>query len=81
MQDLGNYVTHNVTWYSTSAMAPNVCTVLETQASTESNCLSRNILVEKGTVHTRLKAILAKAVVITLASYDVGRFKGEADER
>ena len=30
---LRNYVTHNVTWYSTSAKASNVCTVLETPAS------------------------------------------------
>ena len=49
-----------------------VCAVLETQASTESNCHSTNILVVKGTVHTRLKGICAKATVIALANFDIG---------
>ena len=53
----------------------NVCTVLETQASTESNRHGRNILVVKGTAHTRLKEIRAKATVIALASFDVGRLR------
>ena len=33
----------------------------------------RSILVVKGTAHTRLREILAKATVIALASFDVGR--------
>ena len=65
---------HNVAWYSTSAMASNVCTVLETQASTESNC-GTNILVTKGTAHTRLKEICAKATMIALANFYVGCLK------
>ena len=73
LQDLGNYVTHNVTWYSTSAMASNACTVLETQASTKSNCHGTKILIVKGTAHARLKEIRAKVTVIALASFDVGR--------
>ena len=76
-QDLGNYVTHNVTWYSTSAI---VCTVLKTQASTESNHHGTNILVVKHTVHKRLKEIYAKATVIALASFDVGRLKKSLKE-
>ena len=74
------YVTHNVTWYSTSAMASNVCTVLETQASTESNPHGTDILVVKGTVHTRLKEICAKATVIALASFGVGHLKKSLKE-
>ena len=66
---------HNVTWYSTSAMASNVCTVLEAQASTESNHYGRNILVVKGTAHARLKEIRVKATMIALASFDVGRLR------
>ena len=62
-QDLENYVTHNVMWYSTSEMASNV---LETQASTESNRHGTNIVVVKGTAHARLKEIRAKATVIAL---------------
>ena len=46
---------------------------LETPASTESNRHGTNILVVKGTAHTRLKEIRAKATVIALASFDVGR--------
>ena len=61
--------------HGSSAMASNVCTVLETQASTESNCQSTNILVVKGTAHTRLKEIRAKATVIALAKFDVGCLK------
>ena len=68
MQDLGNYVTHNVTWYSTSAMASNAL-------YTESNCHGTNILIVKGTAHARLKEIRAKATVIALASFDVGHLK------
>ena len=79
-QDLGNYITHNVTWYSTSAMVSNVCTVLEIPASTESNCHGTNILVVNDTVHTRLKEIHAKAMVISLANFDVGRLKKEDEE-
>ena len=74
-QDLGNYVTQNVMWYSTSAMASNVCTVLETQASTELNHHGMNILVVKGTVHARLKEIRAKATLIALANFAVGRLR------
>ena len=57
VQDLGNYITHNVTWYSTSAMGS------KNQASTESNNHGRNILVVKGTAHTKLKEIHVKARV------------------
>ena len=75
--------THNVMWYSISAMASNV---LETQASTESNCRGTNILVLKGTAHARLKEIRAKATVIALANFDIGRLRkisyiGEEEER
>ena len=56
-------------------MASNVCTVLKTQASTESNHQGMNILVAKGTAHTRLKEICAKAMVIAFASFDVGHLK------
>ena len=80
MQDLGNYVTHNVTWYSTSVMASNICTVLETPAATKSNCHGMNILVVKGTSHTRLKEIHAKATMIALASFDEGRLKKSLKE-
>ena len=41
--------------------ASNVFTVLETSASIESNRHGRNIVVVKGTAHTRLKGICAKA--------------------
>ena len=41
----------------------------------KSNHHGTNILVVKGTVHTRLKEIRAIATVITLASFDVGRLK------
>ena len=61
--------------HGTSAMASNVCTVLKTQASTESNHQGTSTLVVKGTAHTRLKEIRAKATVIALASFDVGRLK------
>ena len=80
MQDLGNYILHNVTWYSTSAMASNVCIVLETPAFPESNHHGTNILVLKGTAHTRLKEICAKATVIALASFDVGCLKKSLKE-
>ena len=66
---------HDVTWYSTSAMASNICTVLETPASTESYRNSTNILVVEDTAHTSLKEIRAKSTVIVLASFDVGRLK------
>ena len=55
-------------------MASNVCTVLEAQASTESNRHGTNILIVKGTAHARLKEIHAKAMVIALA-FDVGHLK------
>ena len=80
MQALGNYVTHNATWYSTSAMASNICTVLETPASTKLNRNGTNILVVKCTAHTRLKEIRAKATVIALASFDVGCLKKSPKE-
>ena len=76
-RNLGNYITHNVTW-------SNVSIVLETEASTKSNRHDMNILVEKGTVHTRLKEIHAKATVIALANFDIGcskkSLKGEEEE-
>ena len=43
-------------------MAPNVCTVLETPVSTESNRTGTNILVVKGIAHTRLKEFKCKGV-------------------
>ena len=49
--------------------------MLKTQASTESNHQGTNILVVKGTAHTRLKEIHAKAMVIAFASFDVGHLK------
>ena len=72
--------THNVTWYSTSAMASNVGTVLETPASTELNHNGMNILVVKGIAHTRLKEICAKATVIALASFDIHHLKKSLKE-
>ena len=71
---------HNVTWYSTSAMASNICRVLETPASTELNRHGTNILVVKGTAHTRLKEIHVKATVIASASFDEGRLKKSLKE-
>ena len=56
-------------------MVSNICTVLETQASTESNRHNTNILVVKGTAHARLKEIHAKAMVIALANFDVGHLR------
>ena len=53
--------------------------VLETQAFTESNRHGMNVLVEKVTAHARLKEIRAKATVIALANFDVGR-EGKKDE-
>ena len=61
-------------------MASNVCTVLETQASTKLNHQGMNILVVKGTAHTKLKEIHAKAMVIALASFDVCCFKKSLKE-
>ena len=61
-------------------MVSNVCRVLETQASTESNRHGRNTLVGKGTAHITLKEIHAKAMVITLASFDIGRLKKSLEE-
>ena len=46
--------------------------MLETQASTESNCHGTNILVVKGTTQARLKETCAKATVIALANFDIG---------
>jgi len=81
VQNLGNYVTHNVIhnvmWYS--ATASNVCTVLKTPASTESNHHSTNVFVVKDTVHTRLEEIRAKATVIALATFDIGHLKNEEE--
>ena len=54
-------------------MASNVSTGLETPASTKSNRHGTTILVVKGTVHTRLEEIHAKATVIALASFDIVR--------
>ena len=66
-------------------MASNVCTVLENQASTKLNHQGTNILVVKGTAHTKLKEIHAKAKVIALASFDVcclkKSLKEEEEER
>ena len=45
------------------------------QYSTESNHHDMNILVVKGTAHTKLKEIRAKAMVIALASFDIGCLK------
>ena len=45
-------------------MASNVC---------ESHRHGSNILAVKGTAHARLKEICAKATMIALASFDVGR--------
>ena len=56
------------------------CTVLETPASSESNCKGMNILVVKGTAHTTLKEIRTKATVIALASFDVGCLKKSLKE-
>ena len=56
-------------------MAVSKPTCRDYQASTESNRHGRNILVVKGTAHTRLKEIRAKATVIALASFDVGRLR------
>ena len=61
-------------------MASNVCTVLETPASTKSNRHGTSILVVKDTAHTRLKEIGAKATVIALASFDVGRLKKSLED-
>ena len=60
-------------WYKCNGV--HVCTVLETQTSTESNRQGTNTLVVKGTSHTRLKEIHAKSTVIALASFDVGHLK------
>ena len=43
-----------------------------TQASTKLNRHGMNILVVKGTAHTRLKEICVKAMVIASASFDIG---------
>ena len=64
----------------TGAMASNVCTVLKTQASTESNRHGTNVLIVKGTAHTRLKEIHAKATVIALASFDVPSLHRESTD-
>ena len=59
--------------HGTSGMASNVCTVLETQASNELYHHSKNILVVKGTVHTR--DLCKIATVIALARFYVGCLK------
>jgi len=56
-------------------MAVNVCPVLETSASTQSNGQGTNIVVVKGTTHTGMKDMRTKAMVITFASFGVGQFK------
>ena len=56
-------------------MASIDLTELETQASTESNRHGTNILVVKGNAHARLKEIRAKATVIAVANFDVGRLR------
>ena len=56
-------------------MAANVCMVLKTSASTESNRQGTNILVVKGTAHTEMKDTRTKAMVITLASFGIGQLK------
>ena len=69
-------------------MASNVCTVLEIRvelqqyehSGSKSTNESMNILVVKGTAHTRLKEILVKATVIALPSFDVGHLKKSLQE-
>ena len=56
-------------------MASIDLTVLEPQASTESNRHGTNLLVVKGTAHARLKEIRAKATVIAVANFDVSRLR------
>jgi len=74
VQDLGNYIMHNATcmiqvqWHPTFVQ----CWKLKLL---ESNHHGTNILVVKGTAHTRLKEICAIAMVIALANFDVGRLK------
>ena len=41
----------------------------------ESNQKSTNILVVKGTMHTGMKDVHTKAIVIILASFGIGRLK------
>ena len=60
---------------TTLKMGANICTGLETSASTESNRQGTNILIVKGTAHTGMKDIRTKATVITLASFGVDQFK------
>ena len=48
---------------------------LETQASTKSNRHGTNILVVRRSAHARLKEIRAKAMVIALANFDIGRLR------
>ena len=55
----GGITSHTMLHDTVQVMASNICTVLETPASTESNRHSTNILVVKGTAHTRLKEIHA----------------------
>ena len=49
--------------------------------STESNRNGMNIVVVKGTAHTRLKEVRTKATVIALASFDVVKEDEEEEER
>jgi len=47
----------------------------------ESNQEGTNILVVKGTTHTGMKDVRTKAIVITSASFGVGRLKKSLKER
>ena len=58
-----DYVTHNVTWYSTTVLASH------------GHQVESSTLVVKGTAHAGLKEIRAKATVIALANFDVGRLR------
>ena len=55
--------------------------MLETQASTKSNRCDTDVVVVKCTVHTELKEIRAKAMVITLANFDIGYLKKISERR
>ena len=67
----------SLTYYTLLVRGP---TFVKTTASTELNRHSTNILIVKDTMHTRLKEIHAKATVIALASFDVGRLKKSLKE-
>ena len=69
--------------HCTSAMASNVCTVGNSSFHRVEppTAQGTNILVVKGTAHTRLKEVRAIATVIALASFDVGRLRRRKKER